>query len=110
MKLRLVESVCILILGLNSAQADDSERNATAGMIKSKLETVLRKQNFSDNSYCEVMIEMEHSHQYAQIKRVSSRGDYKLCKESERWLKKGKKFRYKEAEKFIRLQLVANEL
>ncbi|MGR5472017.1 hypothetical protein ACPV5T_02645 [Vibrio astriarenae] len=97
-----------LFVFTQGAWADDAEHNATARKIKTKLEKALRKQTFEDNTYCDVMIEMEHSHKYARIKRVSARGDHQLCKQSKHWLVQGKKFRYTETEKFIRLHLVSN--
>ncbi|MDR9828687.1 hypothetical protein RCJ22_24165 [Vibrio sp. FNV 38] len=97
------------------ASTDDSDYNTTAAKIKNKLEKALAVQNkdgaiYNDNAYCDLMIEMRHSAKYATIKRVTARGSYKLCKNSKRWLKTGKKFHYETPEKFIRLQIVASDI
>mgnify|MGYP003338961102 FL=1 len=51
------------------------------------------------------MIEMEHKGKKAVIKRVTSSGDKKVCRYVKSNLRKGKRYRYKYPEKYIRLHI-----
>ncbi|WP_459656959.1 hypothetical protein [Vibrio rotiferianus] len=94
-----------LLLLSNLIVADDSEFNPVAKKIKSKLQKQVDKRFDDYQGYCDVMIELEHSNSTAKIRRVTGIGDTKICKFAKSKLKKGKKFKYRYPEKFIRLHL-----
>ncbi|MGR5279215.1 hypothetical protein ACPV5J_21235 [Vibrio rotiferianus] len=94
-----------LLLLSNLIVADDSEFNPVAKKIKSKLQKQVDKRFDDYQGYCDVMIELEHSNSTAKIRRVTGIGDTRICKFAKSKLKKGKKFKYRYPEKFIRLHL-----
>jgi len=85
------------------AFADDAESNALA----KKLKVIIQKQisNKGLNGYCDLFIEMTHQDSVAIVKRVSSTGDYQLCKSSKKSLRIGESFTYVVPEKYIRLHI-----
>jgi len=97
----------ILLMAFTAVSwADDAETNFVAKKIKSKVIKSIKKADGHDyEGYCDLMIEMRHKGRMAFIHRISSSGDYNLCKLSKRSLKKGMKFKYEEKEKFIRIHI-----
>jgi len=86
-----------------SVYADDTEVNPLASKIKSKIDKQLSKHNLS--GYCDLFIEMAHKENFAVIKRVTSTGDYQLCKASKKIVRKGHRYNYSLTEKYIRLHI-----
>lgn len=97
----------ILILWLIplSSAADDALINPVAKKIKSQIMKTLHKQGHDDlPGFCDLMLEMRHQNAYVKVHRIKSSGDSKLCKAARRAVPK-KRYRYKEHEKFIRIQI-----
>ncbi|MDC5855929.1 hypothetical protein [Vibrio europaeus] len=100
-----MKSINIFLLFLLSlpAVADDAESNPLA----QKLKVIIQKQisNKDLHGYCDLFIEMIHQDSVAIVKRVSSTGDYQLCKSSIKSLRIGQRFTYVVPEKYIRLHI-----
>ncbi|EHI5140571.1 hypothetical protein QNE83_004063 [Vibrio alginolyticus] len=103
--MRYVVTLMILIFASTSVFADDSDTNLLAKKIKTKLQKKVDNKFDDYQGYCDVMIEMEHKSKNAVIKRVTSSGDQKVCRYVKSNLKKGKRYRYKYPEKYIRLHI-----
>lgn len=85
------------------SNADDAEVNQLAKKIKSKI--VKQVSAYDLSGYCDLFIEMSHSESVATVKRVTSTGDYNLCKVSKRVVRKGHRYKYNLSEKYIRLHI-----
>lgn len=103
MKILLTISVVLSILTSLSARSDDAETNPLAKKIKTQIERSLR--NNREQGYCDLFIEMTHKGSTAIVKRVTSTGDYKLCKAVKQTVRKGQRYRYQTVEKYIRLHI-----
>ncbi|MGB1322248.1 MAG: hypothetical protein ACPG5L_15060 [Vibrio gallaecicus] len=88
-----------------SIYADDSQTNPLAKKIKAQVVKSMKGKSFVYNGYCDLTIEMVHSHNQAKVKRVSSSGDSHVCKDAKKGVKLGKSYRYEYPEKFIRLHI-----
>lgn len=98
----------MLVMGfsMTNCWADDAETNMVAKQIKNKVTKSIKRLNGDAyEGYCDLMIEMRHKGRVAIIHRISSSGDYKLCKASKRSLKKGLRFKYEYKEKFVRIHI-----
>lgn len=102
-RLLIVLSLCIFVKDAYSR--DDSERNNVASKIKKEVMKAVKRSPDTEYGYCDLMIEMRHDDNYAYIKRASYTGDKRVCKASKKALRVGKKYRYKEPEKYIRLHI-----
>ncbi|CAH1608565.1 MULTISPECIES: hypothetical protein [Vibrio] len=103
-----VTLICFLI-GASAAKADDSETNPIAKKIKTELQKKTNRRFDSYEGYCDLMIEMEHKGKTAKIKKVKGSGDKSVCKFAKSNLKIGKRYRYKFAEKYIRLHITTGD-
>lgn len=85
------------------SNADDSDGNKVAAYIKYSVTNDIRYGYEGDSGFCDVMINMGHKNGYAIIKRVSTKGNSKLCRFIKGQLKKGSRYRYDHPEKLIQL-------
>jgi hypothetical protein len=60
--------------------SDDSLINPVAKKIKTTVLKGLNRSQVELEGYCDLMIEMKHAKGYAQIKKVRTSGDGKICK------------------------------
>lgn len=97
--------ILILLFTPLSSVADDALINPVAKKIKSQIIKILHKQGHDDLSgFCDLMLEMRHQKAHVKVHRIKTSGDSKLCKAARRAVPK-KRYRYKEHEKFIRIQI-----
>ncbi|MGC9402215.1 hypothetical protein [Vibrio genomosp. F10] len=107
----IVRLIVLTVLLSGSAWGqDDTDYNATAKKIKKHLSKQLRKLEFEDNDFCDLMLEMKLKQSYATVRRVHGTGGSKMCRESKKILKKQKKFRFTEPEKYIRIHVSTKDL
>jgi hypothetical protein len=48
---------------------------------------------------------LSHSKNIATVKRVTGTGDYRVCKASKKAIKKGKQYKYRTPEKYLRIHI-----
>lgn len=92
--------------------ADDSESNIVARNIKSQVIKILAKQDINTKGFCDVFVDMKHLNddKQAQIVKVSTLGDHQLCMRVKHAIKIGSKYQYQVPERFIRIQISADDL
>ncbi|OIQ26360.1 cell envelope integrity TolA C-terminal domain-containing protein [uncultured Vibrio sp.] len=105
----LILLLCLLTCTASHAQ-DDSDYNVTAKKIKKQLEKQLRKLDFDDNEFCDLILEMKLSGNYVSIKKVSGTGSSLLCRASKKTLSRKKKYRYSEVQKYLHIHVAAKSL
>jgi len=93
----------LLIFPLSTVNADDSERNPIAKQIKKQI--IQHISNKDIKGFCDVFIELSHSKNIATVKRVTGTGDYRVCKASKKAIKKGKQYKYRTPEKYLRIHI-----
>ncbi|NOH79766.1 hypothetical protein F0231_08410 [Vibrio sp. RE86] len=103
MKILSIIGVILLTLTSFGARSDDAETIPLAKKIKTQIELSLKESR--EEGYCDLFIEMTHKGSTAIVKRVSSTGDYKLCKTAKQTVRKGQRYRYQTVEKYIRLHI-----
>jgi hypothetical protein len=101
--------ICLLVSACVMAQ-DDSDYNSTAKKIKNQLEKKLKKTNFDENEFCDLMLEMKLSGNYVLINKVNGTGSTSMCRVSKKLLKTKKKYRYYELQKYIHIHVEAKSL
>ncbi|MEZ8823775.1 hypothetical protein AB6E04_05405 [Vibrio amylolyticus] len=109
MKLFNLVFLCFLV-SVSSYAQDDSDYNSTARKIKNQLSKQLRKIDFEDNQFCDLILEMKQSGNYVSIRRVSGTGSSYICRESKKLLNKKKKYRYTDSQKYLHIHVASKSL
>lgn len=100
-----MKTIYILILSIVSIStyADDSDTNLIAKKLKAKISRAIY--DSGDVGYCDLFIEMTHTDSIAIVKRVTSSGDFRICKVAKAKIKKGQRFKYEQPEKYILIHI-----
>lgn len=93
----------VCLLAAPTACADDAETNPIAKTLKQKLLKSIKNSQLT--GYCDVYVEMTHTESMAIVKRVTTSGDYRLCKLSQSKVRLGQQFKFRYPEKYIRLHI-----
>lgn len=86
-----------------AAHADDSDSNRVAAAIKYSVNSAIHFDYSGTVGFCDVMITMHHSGDYAIVKQVSSTGSREYCDFIKKQIRRGQKYRYDYPEKLIQL-------
>tara|TARA_Y100001960_G_scaffold55610_1_gene57051 strand:- start:216 stop:530 length:315 start_codon:yes stop_codon:yes gene_type:complete len=101
--MKYISTALLFIFSTLSFAQDDSEWNAVAKQLKKK--ATVKVSNLNLPGYCNVFVELKHTKRYAIVVKVTSSGDYKICKASKSAIKKGEKYKYRTPEKYLRIHI-----
>ncbi len=100
--MKIIYILLISIVSI-STYADDSDTNPIAKKLKAKITSAIH--GLSHTGYCDLFIEMAHTDSIAIVKRVTSSGDFKICKVAKAKVEKGQRFKFKQPEKYILIHI-----
>ncbi|MGF1694245.1 hypothetical protein L4C54_01065 [Vibrio lamellibrachiae] len=86
---------------------DDADYNKTARNIKKDLVKQLRRMEFKETEFCNLMLEMKLGEKHTTIRRVQSTGSTSLCRASKKILKIKKKYSYTESQKYLHIHVAS---